>query len=332
MTSVLLAIGLATTLIQTPAARKPAALPPALARARTVAVGPVETEMRNVWYHVDQRVVLRVHHLRGVLRPTSPAAPPWFDDRTSFIVVVDTGEVGLTPASLTALLNDYVFNYPESPLKRLQVTIDGGELKQTGLLHKGIDLPFTIRSSLSVTPQGELRLHPTAVKVVGLPTTGLMKLFGIELADLIEVRQGRGIRIEGSDFLLASSDLLPPPRIEGKITGVQLQESEIVQFFGHSVRHGPLPALHPSDLKAPNYLYYRGGVLRFGKLTMGNADLQIVDADPRDPFDFYLAQLNEQLVAGRSQNQPDFGLVTFMPDYADLPANGVKPSADKRER
>ena len=65
-------------------------------------------------------------------------------------------------------------------------------------------------------------------------------------------------------------------------------------------------------------MFYRGRVLRFGKLTMVDADLQIVDGDPADPFDFYLAHLNEQLVAGESRNQPDFGLLTVMPDYGDL--------------
>ena len=66
-------------------------------------------------------------------------------------------------------------------------------------------------------------------------------------------------------------------------------------------------------------MFYRGNVLRFGKLTMADADLQIVDADPKDPFDFYLSHLNDQLVAGESRNQPDLGLKTTMPDYADLP-------------
>jgi hypothetical protein len=65
-------------------------------------------------------------------------------------------------------------------------------------------------------------------------------------------------------------------------------------------------------------MFYRGRVLRFGKLTMEDADLQIVDADPDDPFEFSLAQINRQLVAGSSRNQTDFGLVTTMPDYGDL--------------
>ena len=31
-----------------------------------------------------------------------------------------------------------------------------------------------------------------------------------------------------------------------------------------------------------------------------------------------LADINQQLVAGSSRNQADFGLVTTMPDYADV--------------
>jgi len=58
---------------------------------------------------------------------------------------------------------------------------------------------------------------------------------------------------------------------------------------------------------------------------MEDADLQIVDADPSDPFDFSLANINRQLVAGSSRNQTDFGLVTTMPDYGDVVA------ADRRE-
>ncbi|MGH7630729.1 MAG: hypothetical protein ACREOF_15355 [Gemmatimonadales bacterium] len=293
-------------------------LSPVLGRATRTPVGLVEAEMRNVLYHVDDRVMLDIAHLRGALRPTRPDAPPWFDDPTSFVLAIDTGDVAITPASLTALLNDYVFNYKGSPLKRLEVTIDEGELRQKGVLHKVVDLPFTIRAQLTTTDDGRLRLHPTSVKVMGLPVTSLMRLFGIELDNLVQVRQGRGVEIEDNDFLLAPADLLPPPRIQGRVTGVRLEPNRIRQIFGGSTRAGARAALRPSDPKARNYMFYRGKMLRFGKLTMADADLQIVDADPSDPFDFYLSRLNEQLVAGESRNQPDFGLLTSMPDYADL--------------
>ena len=295
-----------------------AALPPTPRTAPSVAVGPVEAEMHNVLFHVDDRVVLRIQRLRGRLRPTAPDAPPWFDDPQSFAVQIDTGEVAITPVSLSALLNTYVFNYKGSPLRQLEVSIEDGQLRQRGILHKGIDLPFSIRADVSPTTDGRLRLHPTSVKVLGIGMRHLMRFLGLELDNLVHVRQGRGVEIDGNDFLLAPAGLLPPPRIEGRVVAVRITQDEIQQFFGASERGDAIPRLRPADPRAANYMFYRGHVLRFGKLTMADADLQIVDADPKDPFDFYLSHLNDQLIAGESRNQPDLGLKTTMPDYADL--------------
>ena len=64
-----------------------------------------------------------------------------------------------------------------------------------------------------------------------------------------------------------------------------------------------------------NYVYYHGGVLRFGKLTMTNSDLKIFDANPKDPFDFSIDHYNQQLVAGYSKSTPKYGLVAHVPDY-----------------
>lgn len=57
---------------------------------------------------------------------------------------------------------------------------------------------------------------------------------------------------------------------------------------------------------------------------MSNADLKLIDMDPRDPFDFYSARYNEQLVAGYSKNTPDHALRTYMPDFGDLPRSRKK--------
>jgi hypothetical protein len=65
-------------------------------------------------------------------------------------------------------------------------------------------------------------------------------------------------------------------------------------------------------------MIYRGGRLRFGKLTMEDTDLQLLDMDPRDPFDFYLKHYKDQLVAGYTKTTPTFGLRVFMPDYNKL--------------
>jgi hypothetical protein len=65
-------------------------------------------------------------------------------------------------------------------------------------------------------------------------------------------------------------------------------------------------------------MYFRHGTLRFGKLTMVNADLLIVDQDPASIFDFSLDRYNDQLVAGYSKSTASLGLVVYMPDLRTL--------------
>jgi uncharacterized protein YpmS len=247
---------------------------------------PVQVQMRNIALHVDSTAVVRIVALRGELISTSNR-PPVFDDRRSFKVRVDSGEIAVDSSALTQLLNRYLFSYKGSPLRDLKVTTDGAQLKIEGELRKGVPIPFSMTAEPSVLPDGMLRLHPTKVKTLGVPTKRLMELFGVELDSLISLKKANGARIDGDDFVLDPAALLPPPRIEGHLQSVRVHGDRIVQRFGP----GRLPALKPPDPAAPNYMYYAGGVLKFGKLT------------------------NDQLVAGYSKNTAALGLKVYMPDY-----------------
>jgi hypothetical protein len=61
-------------------------------------------------------------------------------------------------------------------------------------------------------------------------------------------------------------------------------------------------------------MFYHGGSIRFGRLLMTDAELQIVDLDPADPFRFDLDHYLDQLVAGYSRNNTRGGLEAFMRD------------------
>src|SRR5438132_13027229 len=77
--------------------------------------------------------------------------------------------------------------------------------------------------------------------------------------------------------------------------------------------HLQLP--HPEERE---YMDFRGGTLRMGKLLMVDADMQVVDTDPSDPFDFFIDRYNDQLVAGFTRNQPNYALLVFMRDFNDV--------------
>jgi len=110
--------------------------------------------------------------------------------------------------------------------------------------------------------------------------------------------------------------MTPPPMIRGKVTAVQIVGDEVILVFGggKTLSEAEIARLANSR-SGGNYLYYHGGVLRFGKLTMTNADLKIIDANPKDPFDFSIDHYNQQLVAGYSKATPRYGLVAHIPDY-----------------
>ncbi len=288
----------------------------------------VQVQMRNVALHVDERTVLNVRRLRGELASTRPGEPPVFDDKTSFVVRIDSAEIAVTTDSLSRLLNQYVFNYEGAPFRRLEVTIEGTRLKVKGTVHKGTDVPFTILAEPSVDADGNLRLRASSIKALGIPAKALLSLFGVELDKLVHVKEGRGVRLEGDDFVLEPRSLVPPPRIEGRLQAVRIERGSVVQVFGA----GHLPALRPPDRKAPNYMYYRGGVLRFGKLTMTDVDLELIDRNPSDPFDFFQDRYDEQLVAGYSKTTPEHGLEVYMPDYYRLHSRAGKQRAEAQSR
>jgi len=270
--------------------------------------------MENVNFQVGRGVELRVLHLTGELAGAAPGKVPTFDDVNSYVIEIESARVAMTAASLTNLMNNVLFAGPDAPIKDTRVEIDGAELRQAGTLRKGVSVPFTMRTSLDVTSDGKLRLHPTSMKAAGIIPKGVLDFFGLHFKSLLKVRPESPMQVSGDDLLLDPARVLPPPRIRGKLTRAWIADGLVFEQFG---AEKPTHSITP-PLASRNFMYYRGGTLRFGKLTMIDADLMLVDEDPSDPFDFSPAQYKDQLVAGYSKNTPDNGLVTRMPDLSDI--------------
>ncbi|MBC7790772.1 MAG: hypothetical protein H7Z74_12560 [Anaerolineae bacterium] len=278
----------------------------------TPAAAVTHVTMRNVHFFVDPKVVLRVRRLSGEMRAVSDG-PIVFDDKRSFTIKITSAEVGLASADLTVLLNKYVFGYPGAPLKRLRVSTSGRHLVQKGVLHKLVDIPFEIKAAVEPMPDGWLRLRPLTTRIFGVDGEGLMRALNLTLEKLLDLKGAHGARVSGNNILLYPDSILPPPGIEGRVTAVRIEGDELVQTFGPVAASTPDWSV-PPDTVARNYMYYRGGTLRFGKLLMLDADMQIVDLDPGTPFRFDLDRYKQQLVAGYSKSLANGGLEVFMPD------------------
>lgn len=277
---------------------------------------PVGIEMRNVRLRAGPHVVLEVAGLRGRLI-SRRAGPPVFDDQRSFYIDIAGAELSMDSESLTALVTE-VFAYEGSPLSDLKVALRDGRVKQEGKLKKGIPVPFSVEANVDASG-GQVRLHPVKVEAAGVPTTKMMDLFGVELDDLIRVRAGRGVAVRDNDLFLTPSQMLPSPQVRGRVSATSVRGDRLVLVMGDP------DAASPSKAGPRNYIWFRGGRISFGRLTMTETDLQLIDADPRDPFDFYPERYNEQLVLGYSRNTSSGALRTYMPDYEDLRAGALPP-------
>lgn len=269
--------------------------------------------MRAVNVHLDPFTVLEVRSLRGQMRPTREDRPVTFDDVNSFVTRIGSGEIAISVKTLSDLMNRRVFAYPGAPLKNISITVEHGRIKQTGTLRKGVEIPFEIEGTLDATATGEIRLHVDKIVSAHLPVKGLLHFLGEDLAKLITLKQDRGVAVDGDNILLKPDRMLPPPRIEGKVTAVRMEGDRIVLTF----RSGAVKDLRP-PYAAGSYMYHRGGTLRFGKLTMSDADLEIVSESQHTPFEFSLPDYNRQLTAGYSKNTISHGLIVFMQDFGLL--------------
>jgi hypothetical protein len=298
---------------------------PAVPQAAEIHCG---IEMRNVTLHVADGVVLHVRALNGEFVSRTRGEPPVFDDPGSYTLRIRTADLAMDAPSLTNLLRQRAFGSSTSPIRDVRITIENGALRVRGKMQKGVPVPFSMTAAVSAAGDGTMRLHAEKLKAVGIPVKGLLDLLGIDVADLMKTPAASGIRADGDDLLIDAAAILPPPRTVGRLEQAAIAGERLTLRMT-----GPgTPPARPATLPLPrarNYLYFFGGSIRFGKLTMTDADMQLIDASPADPFDFFPARYEAQLIAGYSRNTSRKGLQVFMPDYARVASKGGKLAAPR---
>ena len=267
--------------------------------------------MANVDLHITGDVTLHIKRMHGHFMPVGREVA-YLDDKRSYGVYVDNGEVAIDLASLNALMARSMGG-DKSNVDKLRVSIKDGTLRQQGVIDSAINVPFKATSVVSATSDGRIRISTKSVRGFGLPIRPVMSLFRIRMDNLVKTAPGSGVETDGNDVIVDPGVVIPAPSVRGRLTSVRIEGNQMVQTFG---RGGKAPALRPS--LSPNHIYWRGSQLSFGKLTMRETDLELVDLDPKDPFDFSVDNWNAQLVAGYSKTLPNRGLRAFMPDYNDL--------------
>ena len=270
-----------------------------------------DVQMQNVNFRVDTSTVLHIHELRGQMFDKQSGRPLNLDDKNSFTVRLFTAHIGTNAATLSSMLNAHVFR--GSNVRDVTVSMHDGHLYPEGIIHKIIDIPFRMTADVSATRDGTMRIHPTRIEICNLNGAALMKAFGITFAKVIG-KLPSGVHVEGNDLVVDSLAIIPSPHIEGRLSAAQIEGDELTQDFDDGRGVAPL---RPPDA-AKNFMYFEHGTLRMGKLFMVSADMEVIDTDASDPFDFYLDRYNEQLVAGYNRNRANYGLTVYMRDLEDV--------------
>jgi hypothetical protein len=271
----------------------------------------VQTQMQNVRYHFTESATAYIKSLSGELLPTEGSEFPVFDNKDSFRVRIWYAEIDIAAADLASVFNSYVFARDNSPLKGVSMSIEGGHLKIKGKLHDVGTIPFETESTLSPTDDGKILLRTGKVKALHVPVKGIMNLFGVEIVDLIKNGKLPGIEARGDDLMLDPSLVFPAPHMDGSVTGTRIEGNAIVLTFGDKNRA-------VKARQTGNYMSFRGNRLRFGKLTMTDVDMILIDMDPADPFDFFLDRYKDQIAAGYSKISSSSALRIYVRDFNKL--------------
>ena len=252
-----------------------------------------------------------VRWLRGNMVRTRPDVNPTFDDTETFFLEIKSGVVRANIGDIGTFLN--AGGVADSPLKNIQLRADGENIKLKGSLKKLISLPVEMLGSVSAASDNRIQVHVEKLSVLKIPVTGLLRGLHITASDLVGSKSIPGISVLGNDIFFDTFKLLPPPRIRGQLLKVRVVSPDIEEVFGNAEE----TLTRVEEWR--NFLRLRDGTIDFGKLTMHNVDLVMVDLSDDAWFDLDLNNYQNQLVNGYTRMTPQAGLQIFMPDLNNVP-------------
>jgi hypothetical protein len=268
----------------------------------------------------DFRIYVR--WLSGEMRRTNKNVNPSFDEPESFVLEVQRGIIHANIGDISHYLNTGAV--AGSPLTNISLTGDGNHISVHGTIHKLlIPLPVGLDGTISPAPGGRIHLHVDRLSVLKLPVKGLLGDIHVSIADLMGKTSIAGIEASENDLYFDTQKLLPAPHIHGTLTRVRVMNPDIEVMYGDAQNDAARTE------QWHNFLALKGGTLDFGKLTMHNVDLIMIDASKDAWFDLDLVNYQAQVVNGYTRMTPEAGLEIFMPDLDQLPPQHAPQSISK---
>ncbi len=271
--------------------------------------GAVHFQARSIVFHVMDGVHLNVNSVDALLEPTSTDEPVTLDDPESMKVQLLSAGATISAADMTTLLNHYALPESKLPIHSVEVSFQDNEVQITGKVHKVFEVPFKASATIGITPHGNFHLHFNKITVAGFLHKGVLDLLGLNIADLAKGAENFHVHDDDVDFPLHI--LFPAPHFSGHLQSVGIEGDKLVQVFGKPEPFAPAP------VPAQHYIYLRGGVLDFGRLSMHGVDLELLNKEADQTFELSLQNVFLQALPGYMKNLPDHGLVAYLGTYTD---------------
>lgn len=277
---------------------------------KSAELSPTNVYAHNLMLRKGPNFRIYVRWLRGQIARSRKNVNPTFDDPDSFSLYIKTGVIRANIGDIANYLNSGALG--DAPIKDIQLSGDGDEVKMRGTVHKVVPLPVELIGTLSVIGENGIQIHVKKVNVLKIPFKGMLNVFHVTAADLFKVRNIPGLEVTENDIRFDTHALLPPPHISGHLTRVHVVNPDLEEVYGEA----------KEDVERTeewrNFLRLSGGSIDFGKLTMHNVDLIMIDISKDPWFDLDLANYQDQLVNGYTRMTPQAGLQIFMPDLRDI--------------
>jgi hypothetical protein len=293
--------------------KSPSSLP------KILTASPTFVEIRNVNFIFDERVKVFLKNITGEIKALPPFNYVNFDDVSAFIIQIKSGEVFIDPSLLLYIFGEKIFNFEESTLKLESISFPKNSQNQIVL--KG-ELKFVVW--LGFTMKGRVGLEKdylviTAEEITAVGSSyakSLLSAVGLNLEKLILLPSENGVAIRGNRIFVNPFAILPPPKMNGVVKEIETRDGRL--WLRLDSGENPIQFPKPPDPISKNYLYLYKGNIKFAKLIMYEANLQMVDRDQDDYFEFYLARYFSVLNRGYAMILPDQSVKVIMHDYDDF--------------
>ena len=282
--------------------------------AKAASASGVSMRLENVRFKWSDKVYIDAGNMAVRAVPVEGTAVN-FDNLESFHLNVQQSVVLMRPDVLSGMFNESIFNYPESRVRELTVSItkdDKGQhaVRHSGKVNTGVWIPFEMLTHLLVDSRtNTLVIDVDHVKAFGIvPATKFLNWTPFHLDRLVAMPPNNSMMIDGKKIMMKPFALFPPPRIQGQMTEVTVDDKNLRLTFAGN----PIPAPKSS---AKNYIYLKGGTSQFGNFRMYDTDVLIVDQDQSDPYVFSLLHYADMIPKSNVEVHDTRSVRITMPDF-----------------